>query len=158
MATVVNDLARVEEALLFVARSAPNFKDSLAIRDAQSAAALQKVILDERTWQRSRAIAVVVCPLVELMGWMQGCDCHEEALRAGQAISCPFKGCRAPKLGTKLASVCQELLQKRATIAYDEFGVGVGQHVSDTLATVVACLQLKFRWVFDMPYLVWRVQ
>ncbi len=32
-----------------------------------------------------------------VVGWLRGCTCHEELLRAGQEVSCALKGRRAPE-------------------------------------------------------------
>ena len=84
----VDDLGRVEEALVCLCLLSTDFAKDLAIRDSSSAQALRAAVADETFWHQAKAIRMVITRLMGFMQWVSGCKCHEELLRQGKAIRC----------------------------------------------------------------------
>ena len=153
----LQDLRRVEPGLFKLASKALSFQKDLAIRDAAAASSLQAACGDSVFWLQARAIAACIRHPMALMGWIQGCECHEEELRQGKCVVCNMKGIRGPGLSKQIKSTMDAMASDRAALVADEWsGVSV-LHIKDAITHGIACLKLKTQWVSDLPYLVWQV-
>ena len=156
LARAVKDLARIEEAMRFLARSI-DFTSRLASRDAKGMGQLQATCGSPLFWDRGRTISALVEPLMQFMGRLQGCECHEQQVLSGQALSCPFKGCRARKLSWRLQVLRGQLSALRDSLRPNSFGCVEIEPVSFAVSHCLATVALKFMWVDELPYLVWQV-
>ena len=152
----VLDLARVRDAVQCVARGTPNFQKEFSIRDGRAASALHASCLEDSTWTRASVIAFLIKHPMELMNWVQGCDCHESELLEGKTIHCCFKGCRAPGLWRRIQKALADMKAQRDSLSSTMFaGVDVSD-VSHALSRAMVCLRMKLQWVNELPYLVWQ--
>ena len=151
---VVSDLIRIEDALKFVGATCDDFSKALAIRDCSAANALRAAFLDD--WSQVRAVAFVIRRIFDFMSWVQGCDCHEEQLRAGQQVSCSMKGCRCRTLAHQVAAVVQQLQEDRASLLPGQFGAVDVACINAALTQGILCIRAKLHWVSELPYLVWQ--
>ena len=101
LANVAADLGRLEKAtrmsLSLVADPA-----ALGTRDASTIKRLAEAVRDDAFWGRARGIAKAVAPLSEMSSWLRGCHCHEHLRRKKVPVKCPWAGCRAFQLATRL--------------------------------------------------------
>lgn len=158
LSRAVCDLMRIEGALRFLAADLGSFVGHVACRDAAGIGRIHATCAGPLFWDRTRAIRALITPLMNFMGWLQGCDCHGEQLRQGQVINCQFKGCRARTLSARLHALRSELQALRLSVRPDSFS-GVEAHVvSAAIAHCSASLAMKFMWVDELPYLVWQAR
>jgi len=157
LSRALSDLASVEPCLRWLASNVGPWENKLAARDTVGIRQLQDICARPETWERAKALQSVTRPLMSLMGWVQGCDCHESELLAGKAISCPFKGCRAPGLSARLNEARAELDALRRNARLETWGAALSAEVVCAVTHTLACVDLKFLWVDDLPYLVWQV-
>jgi len=113
----LDDLDKVEPCLRWCADNLTHWDTALVSRDAAGLRYLQQVCSRADTWDRAKAARALIQPLAAFMSWVQGCDCHEEALISGQLVSCPFKGCRAQTLWVRTQALRSELARLRAGAA-----------------------------------------
>ena len=156
LSKAVSDLQRIEGAMRYLAGELGSFVGHVASRDTKGIAQIYATCSGSSFWDRAAAIRAVIAPLMNFMGWLQGCDCHEEQLRQGQVVSCPFKGCRARALSARLQALRAELQALRQSLRPDSFGCVDSHIVSAAIAHCLASIGLKFMWVDELPYLVWQ--
>lgn len=156
LAGAVADLAKVEEALRFLALECGDWAQVLGSRDSQSISSLQSTCASALFWDRSRCVAMLIAPLMTFMGWLQGCDCHEQQLLQGQVVVCPLKGCRARSLAKRLVSLQSELSRCRSSVRPGCLGMVSVLDFSLAVTHCMASAELKFMWVTELPYLVWQ--
>jgi len=155
LAAASADMERIEEAV----RLAVGAADGIVIqRDIVATVAIKMAIQSQFTWDASRAVTFLVDRLMKFTSWVQGCDCHEEQLIAGQKISCPFKGCRARKVAWRLDRLRDEIEADRGSLTPGQFGSVPTETMWTALTRLLAGLHLKTSWVHDPPYLVWQVE
>ena len=156
LSLAVKDVQRLERAMRFLA-SKVDFSTSLGSRDASGMRHLQAICTSAAFWDKARGIRSLVDPIVGCMGWLQGCDCHEDQLQIGQAVSCNFKGCRARSLSSRLRALRSQLQALRQDLHPGSFGSVDIQTVAFAIGHCLASVDLKFMWVDDLPYLVRQV-
>ena len=130
------------------------------IRDTSSASMLQATCSDDLFWDQASAIGFIIEPVVALMSWAQGCDCHEEELKAGKMVTCSFKGCRAKNLANAVRQTLADVQQKRAQLVSGEhprFGSVGAECLVSALDISEVSLKFKMHWVHELPFLVWQV-
>ena len=152
----VRDMQRVECAFRFIVAQTDNLASDLAMRDGAAAAAISAAVSDDAIWDQSKVIGMVIEDLMDLMGWVQGCDCHDDQLRAGQAVHCNMKGCRARTFWSWINAALSSIDSKRTAATGQSFGSVDSSDVMHTLSCAMACLQSKLHWVNEMPYLSWQ--
>jgi len=157
LSRAVKDLGRIEGALRFLSANIDSFSSVLASRDASGMQHLQSTCASPEFWDRSKAISSLIGPLMEFMGWLQGCDCHDDQLQSGQIVACPLKGCRAKNLSARLELLCGQFRALREALRPDSFGSVDSSAISLAIAHSLASIKLKFMWVDELPYLVWQV-
>ena len=118
----VVDMWRAERALRFVFEQCAEPAKLLAIRDGAVFAALQTAVRNPDTWHRCMVIRDVVDRVTQFSSWLQGCACHDHQLRAGQAVRCPFKGCRALGVAAEVREVLGNLRRQRSDLAPGMYG------------------------------------
>ena len=154
LARAVKDVARNAGVMRFLAENLDNFARKLGCRDTSGMKQLQATCQGPVFWGRAKAIGQLIEPLVSFMSWLQGCDCHEKELIAGQVVSCPLKSCRATTLRPRLALLRSQLHALRQSLPLQEpaergcFALAI--------AHCLASVDLKFQWVDELPYLVWQ--
>jgi len=156
LAQAVKDMARLENPLRWLAAHVPRWDIEVGGRDVSSLQHLQVLCGRPLTWDRSRALAVILEPLMAFMSWLQGCDCHETEILQGEAIACNMKGCRAPALSARLQVLRQSLATLRSGSHNGQVGEVGAPEMMCVLTRALACVNLKFAWVDDLPYLVWQ--
>ncbi len=109
-----------------------------------------------KTPNQARAVQYVIRRLAAFVGWVQGCDCHEEQLLRGQAVQCVFKGCRARSLARRVCQLLETIEQDRRALIPGQFGSVNVQDVQRALTTALSFVSLKLHWVHELPYLVWQ--
>ena len=156
LSKAVRDLERIEAPMRFLAAELGSFAGHVACRDTAGIGRIYTTCASSLFWDRARAIQAVIAPLMSFMGWLQGCDCHEEQLRQRRAVSCNFKGCRARGLSARLGQLRSQLQDLRQSLRPNSFG-GVEAHtVSSAISHCLGSVRLKFMWVDELPYLVWQ--
>ena len=154
---VVRDLHNLHPTLCFINEHADNLGRVFAIRDSSMASAVQAAIAEDVFWSQRDAIDFIVSDVIELMNWIQGCQCHESELKAGKNISCNKKGCRAKDLAQRLQQTKNSLLHLRQSLTEGLFqGVSV-LDISNAISFCISVLDAKFKWISELPYLVWQV-
>ena len=93
---VLAGMVRMRDAMKVVA-AGPNALVLFSSKEDKSRS-LCRAILDSATWDMTEALTVLIRPLTDLSGWIKGCTCHEEQLKRGMQIKCPWKGCRGQSL------------------------------------------------------------
>ena len=156
LSMAIKDLRRIAPVMRFLGMHLDRFAAKLGSRDTSGMKQLQATCCSPLFWDRAEAIGQLIQPLVLFMGWLQGCDCHEQELLAGQAISCPFKGCRARNLSSRLGLLRTQLHELRASLPGQ--GLAEGNFVSFAISHALASVNLKFMWVDELPYLVWKAR
>ena len=152
----VRDMCRVECAFRFIVEHSSNLGSDLAMRDGTAAAAISAAVADDAVWDQSKVIGLVIEDIMELMSWVQGCDCHEEQLQQGQPARCNMKGCRARRFGSRIGTALSSIDSKRTAAMGQRFGSVDSVDVVHTLSCAMACLQSKLHWANELPYLVWQ--
>ena len=152
LSAVTRDLRRLEGAARAALATVSQPSD-LATRDSRTAQDFLTAARDASFWDRARGLGDLVQPVTDLAGWVRGCDCHEAELLAGKAVVCPWKGCRAPGLATRLHAF-EELvrdIRDKQTLP----GLSGPEVVSST-TRMLANFRLKTQWVHEAPYLIWQ--
>ena len=152
LGSVTGDLRRMERA---VRAAMDNISDAaeLGTRDSSIANAFLTAVMDVGFWDRCRWLQDFVQPIKRLSGWIRGCDCHESQLLTG-GCSCPWKGCRAPGLATRLQTFKAEVIELRQG-ALNIVGTSSGDTVLCTTRMLATCA-VKFAWVSEPPFLIWQ--
>ena len=83
--------------------------------------------------------------------WLRGCECCEAARRAGRLESCPWAGCRAPRLAERIDELVNALDLYRLRLRPDS-----DLHMAAT--RVLADIRVKMAWVNELPYLIWKAR
>ena len=156
LSKAVKDLDIVESVITAVFCIVEKGDRDIKIRDAAVLTKLQQVARDKELWNQARAIAFAIKFLMILMGWLQGCHCHEEELKEGKTVHCNMKGCRAKGFAAYLRSLIQDIHHERDSLAPGAFGTVPVEFVRDALLHQVANLEVKFHWVFQPPYTIWQ--
>lgn len=156
LSRAVKDVARIENVMRFLAESLDKFAQQLGCRDTSAMKDMQATCRGPVFWNRSKVIGQLIEPLVSFMSWLQGCDCHEEQLLAGQSVACPFKGCRARKLSDRLCLLGSQLQALRQSLPSQD--LTERNTVALAISHCLASVQLKFMWVNELPYLVWQAR
>ena len=150
------DLVRIEQALRFVAAHSDDFSKDLHMRNKTEAAALHMACADPLLWDQASAIAYIVRWPMALMSWIQGCDCHQEELKAGKAVDCIWKGCRAKLLWAAIQQTLGHIQEDRQKLKSGDFGQVDHRGLVRALTKCMASVSMKFNWVNELPYLVWQ--
>lgn len=153
---VTLDLLRIEAAMRHLAASSESWQVAVCSRDRAGSDCLREVCRSVLFWDRVRAVQYVCEPLMRLMSWAQGCDCHEASLQEGRLVECVFKGCRAPSFAAALRKVSGDLLAARDALSPALLGEVSLSPVSTAMSYALACLTMKFHWVNELPYLIWQ--
>jgi len=130
----------------FLAGELGSFAGHVASRDTKGVPQIYATCSGSLFWDRTAAIRAVIAPLMKFMGWLQGCDCHEEQ----------FKGCRARALSARLQDLRAELQALRQSLRPNSFGCVDTRIVSAAIVHGLASIDLKFMCVDELPYLVWQ--
>ena len=155
LSDVTRALCRMEGAVRGAMASITDAAD-LGTRDSNTAKAFVAAVVDHAFWDRARAFVQLLQPVRHLSGWLKGCDCHGGDLVRGAAVSCPWKGCRAKDLASRLDAFSCEMQEMRAD-ALDGKLVALGsEEVVSCINRMLAYSALKFAWVKEPPYLIWN--
>lgn len=148
LAKVTEGLERVSDAVRV--GMASGTASDLGSRDASVASAVWQAACDDDFWWMASALRQLIAPLASFSSWVRGCRCHEADRLAGRKVSCPWQGCRAPELASRVHAVFAELQALRVDFT--------GQLECVTVVSqMLSLIQLKLAWVFEEPYLVWQV-
>ena len=128
----------------------------LAQRDTSEARKVMEVVNDGQFWARLQALRVILQPLMTFSGWVRGCKCHEKELLAGKTVQCVWKGCRAKELSQRVQKLKNDLSAARGRPVL-QLGLELGDQTRIALTRILSTLALKFEWVDEPPYSVWRV-
>ena len=101
-AIVTKDMQRVRDAVVLATASLQSASELASGADGQAGVFLASVS-DEQFWCRCAALRQLSTPFKEFSAWARGCECHEQARRTGP-VKCPWAGCRAPQLRSRLES------------------------------------------------------
>ena len=143
LAGVTRNLEQLESAVRTAVATIDD-PAKLGSRDAKEARAFFQVATDPGLGAKARGLRRLTEPVRKLSGWAKGCDCHEDALVQGKAVSCPWKGCRAPRFAARLRAFEQEVLDVRTSGAPDIVGLD-SQDVVNTLTNLLGCTRVKFQ-------------
>ena len=149
--TVTRDLLLMCAALRTALDPPGVTANRLGTRDGPKAAQVLDTVRSKDFWTRTEQLSYCAKPLHELSSWLRGCACHEaQRPRRGVVVRCPWAGCRAPELADKLRSVKRDLLERLQG--------GILDQGTEALSLILCLFGLKFDWVFDLPFVVWRVR
>ena len=152
----IDDLLRTEAVIAFVFSIVTKDDQDIRIRDSAVRIKLAQVARDTTLWDQARALAEVIGPRAKFMGWIQGCNCHEEELLQGEDVQCLLKGCRAKLLATHIETVVADLSKRRETLKPGEFGSVNVEDVKNAISHLLGNIESKFLWVRQPPYLIWQ--
>ena len=144
---VTDSLNRVRDATRLAVTTFASAAE-FSSKDTAKAAAFFDAVHDSSFWDRSRLLSQLVEPFAAFSSGLRGCSCHEEQLKAGQLISCPWKGCRGRHLAAQLDVVSGQLSHLQEVFADAE-----GRQAA---AAGLARLRYKMAWVNDLPFLIWQ--
>ena len=146
---VVKRLLRMEPA---VTAACAHFGPLNAYKDREGQLKnFVETAMDECFWERVRYVHMVVRPMNGFASWIKGCDCHEEDRLERRAVDCPWQGCRAIGLSTRLSNVLLELRELRDRL------VGEAPDWADAVVSrMLHSLKFKMAWVNEGPALVWQ--
>ena len=99
-------------------------------------------------------LVLVLRPLKLLSGWIKGCSCHEDDLKAGKAIQCPWKGCRGPMLAGEIQRTLHTMDLVRSSLI--DYGAVPRCDIARAIGMAMADLATKLHWVTEPPYLIWQ--
>jgi len=149
LGNVVRDLLLYKPALCEVEKHIRSASE-ISTKDAGAASAFLAAVRSAEFWARCRLLEVVVAPVKKFAAWLRGCPCHEaECISKTQHVQCLWKGCRGPQLWARIQQASDEMVAARSQ---DQDG-----EVSSAMTRMLGVLMLKFRWVNEQPYTIWRV-
>ena len=149
-----SSLLRLKSALVHTIGACRNNKD-LGVSDRLVALSLIQTVNSSTFWSRTRALSKCFQPLGNLSGWLSGCECHEQERMEGKAIRCQWQGVRGPELHEKLASVKKHYDHLRR--AGGRVGDVLGDDILDVANSIMSSLALKFMWLNDIEFQIWKV-
>ena len=151
LSAVTRDLVGLEWAVKAAVATVGRPED-LASRDTTTARAFLDATMDPRFWLTAASLRRVAQPVKKFSGWVKGCSCHEDILVQGLTVECKWKGCRAPAFAARVAEFEQAIQQLRdcEDIVVDRVTL---HQICDT---ILATSAMKFHFVREEPYLVWR--
>jgi len=153
------DLERYELSICSVC-GGDNLQDFKLTRNAKAVAALKKVTESQETFRMNKLLALLLGPVMELHGWVQGCPCHPiNSPDDSRPPNCPFQGLNCKGFSGKIAETIASYENMRSNGSLDAFDEYVDvTEILDIIGFIVAMLVLKLqRWVDDLPYLIWQV-
>lgn len=95
----------------------------------------------------------------QLMSWGSGCSCHEAELRAGQAVTCGWKGRRLAEAQPHLSGELNRMLAEAETWNEARWGLGLPAllELQGVVRATHHLVHRKFEWLRKVPYLLARV-
>ena len=124
--------------------------------DALKAIALTCSHPDEE--DKARAIDYIIEEPMLLLGWITGCDCHEQERRQGQKVNCKKAGMRAPGFERQVRMTMHRIEEKRDSLQPGQFGPSVDvAELHAVMTQLIGRMQAKLlSWLEDIPYLLWQ--
>ena len=154
LAKVTADLARLGPLVRAVLGRMNSWVD-LQSRNGREAKEFFEAATSDSLWAQADALADLVEPMTDMSSWLRGCHCHDAELRQRRSIDCDWKGVRGPWLYDRL----QELYGSIDKVRVNAVRHGpIAEEVSMACTSLLSTLQVKFNWVDELPYLVWRLQ
>ena len=157
-----NTLHRATKSLAKVAKAVRLFladvesASELGTRDQSVARSVLDTGHDTAFWTRTRGLSHVIQPLQRLSSWLRGCDCHEEQLLQGKAVTCDWKGCRAAGFSARLRVARDEMSAIRAEADLDSDGLDTPKETIQFMTEMLGIFGVKFEWVDEPPYSIWQ--
>lgn len=133
------------------------------LKDRSIAVSVAGSVGDPSFWARAACLHRWSGDLEAVRTWGQGCSCHEEACRAAaakkQTFKCPQnrKSCRGAELSAKLSRTWALWSATAADIANEEFvDADLGMQMCIAYRMSIAEGMLRFGWVEELPWLLWK--
>ena len=96
-----------------------------------------------------------------LSSWGKSCWCHSEERLQNQRVDCNFAGRRAPEYHDRLEEFWDTLRRAQSMLQHNwwisQIGVALCQDGHYALSIIAGAGKMKFSFVNQMPFTVWRV-
>lgn len=130
------------------------------LRCVDTMKAIASAASEEKHWQELAAVSFMIEDLMDLHGWIKGCDCHEEERLAGQIVKCPRQGLRCKTFKGRLLLMMDTMQRRIDSLRPGQFGDAV--EVAEVHRFMSQCLgriELKLKsWVCGLTCSLWQAR
>ena len=150
MGNVTNDLKRMDVALCHATKGLQ--AKGLATRESTQAKQFATAVHSSLLWSQCHALDKLARPVRDFSSWLRACPCHERQCMDVAEFRCPWKGCRARELSSRVKRFLVELVDLR-----DTFATQKDAEILPALTRMLVVADLKLSWVDDLPFYIWQI-
>ena len=124
----------------------------LATRDSTQAKQFLTAMHSSLLWSQCHALDKLARPVRDFSSWLRACPCHDRQCMDVAEFRCPWKGCTARELSSRVKGFIAELVGLR-----DTFATLKDAEILPALTRMLAVADLKLSWVDDLPFSIWQI-